>query len=196
MIIWINGAFGSGKTTCAYELNKRLPNSYVYDPENIGFFIRKNTPKEVHKPDFQNLEQWRLFNYEMLKSLSAVYDGTVIAPMTLIHRQYYDEIIGRLITDGIDVKHFILYAEKETIEKRLNKRLERSNSWARARIERCIDAFNRDITDEKIITDNKSVDSVVEEIAQRSGLTLMPDNRNRLCKYIDRTLITIRHIRL
>ncbi len=44
MIIWINGAFGSGKTQTAYELHRRLDGSYVYDPENAGYFIRKNLP--------------------------------------------------------------------------------------------------------------------------------------------------------
>ena len=37
MIIWINGSFGSGKTQAAYELNKRIENSFVFDPENAGF---------------------------------------------------------------------------------------------------------------------------------------------------------------
>ena len=49
LILWINGAFGSGKTTISYELNRRIPNSFVYDPENIGFFIRKNIPKQILK---------------------------------------------------------------------------------------------------------------------------------------------------
>lgn len=44
MIIWINGAFGSGKTQTAYELHRRLDGSYVYDPENAGYFIRENLP--------------------------------------------------------------------------------------------------------------------------------------------------------
>lgn len=44
MIIWLNGAFGAGKTQTAYELRRRLPGSYVYDPENAGFFIRDNLP--------------------------------------------------------------------------------------------------------------------------------------------------------
>ncbi|CAM3052544.1 Tunicamycin resistance protein [Filibacter tadaridae] len=29
IIIWINGTFGSGKTTAAYELQKRLKDSFV-----------------------------------------------------------------------------------------------------------------------------------------------------------------------
>lgn len=43
--------------------------------------------------------------------------------MTLTNRQYYDEIIGRLIKDGIEIKHYILYAEKKNLEKRL------TNDW-------------------------------------------------------------------
>jgi adenylylsulfate kinase-like enzyme len=41
MIIWLNGAFGSGKTRTAYELHRRIPQSYIFDPENIGFCIRE-----------------------------------------------------------------------------------------------------------------------------------------------------------
>ncbi|MBP3039730.1 AAA family ATPase [Bacillaceae bacterium Marseille-Q3522] len=195
MIIWINGAFGSGKTTCTYELNKRLPNSFVYDPENIGYFIRKNIPKELHESDFQNHEQWRLFNYKMLKYLSETYDGIIIAPITLVNREYYDEIIGRLIKEDIEVKHYILYAEKKTIEKRLNKRFEWGNSWAKSQIDRCIYEFNHDITEEKIITDNKTVDIIVEEIAEKSGLTLLSDKRGHFKKLLDRSATLIKHIR-
>ncbi|MGX8797780.1 hypothetical protein ACR6HW_17240 [Fusibacter sp. JL298sf-3] len=59
MIVWVNGAFGSGKTTCAYELKRRLPEAFVFDPENVGFFLRRNMPKVLHKDDFQDHEQWR-----------------------------------------------------------------------------------------------------------------------------------------
>lgn len=195
MIIWINGAFGSGKTTCTYELNKRLPNSFVYDPENIGYFIRKNIPTELHESDFQNHDQWRLFNYEMLKYLNNSYEGIILVPMTLVNRQYYDEIIGRLIEEGIDVKHFILCAEKKTIEKRLNKRFEWGNRWGKSQIDRCIYAFNHDITDEKIITDNKTVDTIVEELAEKSGLTLVIDKRSYIKKLFDKSVTFIKHIR-
>lgn len=195
MIIWLNGAFGAGKTTSAFELHRRLPHSFVYDPENIGFFIRKNTPITTHKPDFQDYEQWRLFNYEMLKMIASEYDGTIIVPMTIVNRQYYDEIIQRLKDEGILVKHFILYANKETILKRLNKRLARGETWAKAQVDRCIHAFDHEITEEKIITDDKSIDEVVEEIAQRSEVSILPDHRNAWRKMLDRGITLIKHIR-
>lgn len=195
MIIWLNGAFGSGKTTSAFELHRRLPHSFVYDPENIGYFIRKNTPKETHKADFQDYEQWRAFNYEMLGRISKEYAGTLIVPMTINKRQNYDEIIGRLKADGIPLQHYILYADKETIIKRLNKRLARGETWAKAQIDRCLHAFNTDITEEKIITDNRSIESIVEEVAHRSGLSLHPDNRSFIKKRIDRVVTLVKHIR-
>ncbi|MDR2177190.1 MAG: tunicamycin resistance protein, partial [Treponema sp.] len=64
MIIWINGAFGSGKTQTSFEINRRLKNSFVYDPENIGYFFRRNMPKEITEGNFQDQILWRTFNYE------------------------------------------------------------------------------------------------------------------------------------
>lgn len=195
MIIWLNGAFGSGKTTCAFELHRRLPNSFVYDPENIGYFIFKNVPKTLLKSDFQDYEQWRTFNYEMLTYIAEHYEGTIIVPMTITTIQYYEEIIQKLIDHGIPLKHYILYADKTTILKRLNKRLERGETWAKAQVDRCIHAFNTEITEEKIITDDKSVDEVVEEIAYRSNLKLLPDKRSRIKKWLDRKIVLLKHIR-
>ncbi len=104
MIIWLNGAFGAGKTSCAYELKRRIPNSYVYDPENIGYFIFNNIPNEMKKADFQDYEQWRTFNYSILKDMYRSFSGTIIVPMTIVNPQYYDEIVQCLIDDGIRIK--------------------------------------------------------------------------------------------
>ena len=35
MLLWINGPFGGGKTATAHELNRRLPDSVVCDPEHV-----------------------------------------------------------------------------------------------------------------------------------------------------------------
>lgn len=195
MIIWLNGAFGSGKTTTAYELQRRLPGSYVYDPENIGYFLWKNTPRPTHKSDFQDYSQWRSFNSELLSMMAREYEGVLIVPMTVTDDKYYEELIAAATAQGTVIRHYILYASKETLNRRLSKRLERGNSWPRAQIDRCLRAFNETLTEEKILTDTLSVDEVVEEIARRSGLTLQPDNRSRLRRGIDRALVMIKHIR-
>lgn len=198
MILWINGAFGSGKTTAAFELHRRTENSFVYDPENVGYFIRKNAPQKFKEGDFQDITLWREMNYKMLKLISSEYDGIIIAPMTLVNPEYYDEIINRLIDDGIEIKHFILYASRETIIRRLKIRSLRGvdrESFAMNSIDRCIHSFDNYIKDIKIMTDDKKVDDVIEEIAQKSNINLLPDNRSKTKKFFDRINTLIQHIR-
>ena len=81
MIIWLNGAFGAGKTHTAYELKRRLPNACVYDPENAGYFIRKNLPPSIHVDDFQDYPMWRTCNLAILDYIAAHYEGDIIVPI-------------------------------------------------------------------------------------------------------------------
>ncbi|MDR0906702.1 MAG: AAA family ATPase [Oscillospiraceae bacterium] len=198
MIIWLNGAFGSGKTSAAFELNRRLENSFVYDPENIGYFIRRNAPKVFSRGDFQDIPLWRETNYKMLKMLSEQYGGTLIVPMTLVNPDYYAEIVGRLTADGVPLRHFILYASRGEIRRRLKIRSLRfigRESFAVGSIERCVTAFDTVITEEKIDTEHLSVDGVVDEIARLCGLQLLPERKTRLGKALFRLKILIKHIR-
>ena len=168
MILWINGAFGSGKTTVANRLSRRMPNSFVYDPENAGYFIRSNTNGLFADGDFQDIPLWREINYKTLRMIAEKYDGTIIVPMTLVNPDYYSEIIGRLVADGVEVRHYILYATRQEIIRRLRKRsfrfIMRNEDFALEAIDRCIYAFDNSIKDVKIFTDDMSVDSIVEKI--------------------------------
>lgn len=194
MIIWLNGAFGAGKTQTAYELRRRLERSYVYDPENAGYFIRDNVPSEIGKEDFQDYPMWRSFNVEMLDHIAAHYEGVLIVPMTVTNRGYFDEIIGEL-SKKYEVRHFILWASRETLLKRLASRLEGGKSWGARQIDRCLEAFDREIVEGRIDTDDLSIDEVVDKIAALSGLTLMEDRRNGLRRLADRLATQYRHIR-
>ena len=189
-IIWINGAFGSGKTQTAYELHERFSNSFVYDPENIGHFIYKHIPPETKKSDFQDHTQWRNFNYDLLKYIADSYSGVIIVPMTIVVPQYYDEIIGRLINDDIEVKHFILEASKKTIHHRLRKRLD-GGRWASRQTDRCIEAFATKIDGIKINTENMTIREVADFIAAECKIELKNIKRG----VIDRIRTQIRHIR-
>ena len=86
MMIWLNGAFGAGKTQAAYELHRRLKGSYVYDPESVGYFIRDNIPPGLREEDFQDHPMWRSFNFEMLDHIASRYEGDIIVPMTITDR--------------------------------------------------------------------------------------------------------------
>ncbi|MDR1117187.1 MAG: AAA family ATPase [Oscillospiraceae bacterium] len=198
MIIWINGAFGSGKTSAAFELNRRLPSSFVYDPENAGYFLRRNAPAELSKGDFQDIPLWREINYKLISLISSEYSGTLIIPMTLVDPAYYDELVGRLKADGLDIRHFILYASKKEILHRLRFRASRifgGDTFAVLSIDRCINSFDNLITEDKIYTERMTVDEVVNEIAQRCGFSLPPDKKTRLGRFLYRVGVLFRHIR-
>lgn len=195
MIIWINGAFGSGKTQTAFELHRRIPHSYVYDPENVGYFIRKNIPKEMSKPDFQDHPMWREFNYKMLKNINDQYDGTVIVPMTLVDPHYFAEIVGQLRNDGVIVNHFALCASKETLLKRLKSRGEGKTSWAAQQIDRCREGLANPIFQHHLDTDQMTTEDVVAHIASILNISLLPDRRGSFRKKLDRIKTQLKHIR-
>lgn len=195
MILWINGAFGAGKTTAAYELNRRIENSYIYDPENAGYFIRKNIPQQMNTEDnFQDYKLWRDFNLKMISFIADSFDGTIIVPMTVINRQYYDELILKL-SERYTVKHFILYASEKVILKRLSTRLEGKNSWAAGKTRECISAFDSDIPGIKIMTDNMRIDEITQQIGKLSGIVLKPDKRKMITKKLNRLAVKLKNIR-
>ncbi|MHC1747106.1 MAG: AAA family ATPase [Cellulosilyticaceae bacterium] len=170
MIIWLNGAFGSGKSTLAELLHKKLKHSHLYDPEQVGYFLWDNFPKELKcKGDFQDIKIWREFNYKLLRYMNDNYEGILIVPMTIVNIEYYNEIIGNLIKDGIAVSHFILMADKDTIKQRLINRGEPANSWAEQQIDRCLHAFNI-INGTKIDTDKLDLIEMVNLIMAEANL--------------------------
>ncbi|MCR2802770.1 AAA family ATPase [Paenibacillus soyae] len=195
MIIWINGAFGAGKTQSSHELHRRLPGSFLYDPENVGYFLRNNTPKSLREGDFQDLSAWRECNLSILRMLHAKHDGPIIVPMTLVHPAYFDEIIGELRQSGVEVKHFALLASKPIILERLRKRREGPNSWAARQIDRCMAALSTEKFAQHIESDHLSIDQVVEKIGELAGLKLTPDHRGAFRKRVDRIRTQLKHIR-
>jgi len=196
LIIWVNGAFGSGKTTASYELNRRIANSFVYDPENVGFFIRKNVPKTMLKNNFQDHEIWREINFSILQSICNEFSGIIIVPMTIINPQYFNEIINKLRSTGIEVKHFTLLANRETLLKRLKSRGEGKNSWAAKQMDTCIASLSQDMFNLHIHTDNLTPEDIIDRIAKECNIELQADNRGIIKKKIDRLVTQIKHIRI
>ncbi|MEC0238520.1 AAA family ATPase [Paenibacillus dokdonensis] len=195
MIIWVNGAFGAGKTQTAHELQRRIPHSFIYDPENAGYFIRKNIPEGIKKGDFQDYPMWREVNYGMIKHIDEQYDGTLIIPMTIVNPQYFDDIVGRLRRDGVIIHHFALCAARKTLLKRLRSRGENERSWAAQQIERCIEGLSLPVFERHVDTDAMTTSEVVETIAAALNIGLLPDNRGKLRKKYDRIKTQVSHIR-
>ncbi|MFR0354412.1 NUDIX hydrolase [Streptomyces sediminimaris] len=116
MIVWINGAFGAGKTTTARELIELIPNSTLFDPEVIGAALTHLLPPKhlAEVGDFQDLPIWRRLVIDTAAAMLAELGGTLVIPMTLLRQEYRDEIFGGLAARRIPVRH-VLLAPAETI---------------------------------------------------------------------------------
>ncbi|WP_327181595.1 NUDIX hydrolase [Streptomyces sp. NBC_01334] len=115
-VVWINGAFGAGKTTTARELIDLIPNSTLFDPEVIGGALPHLLPPKrlAEVGDFQDLPIWRRLVIDTAAALLAELGGTLVVPMTLLRQEYRDEIFGGLAARRIPVRH-VLLAPGETI---------------------------------------------------------------------------------
>ena len=165
-ICWINGAFGAGKTTTAKALEHAWPNSYRFDPEQIGFMLRKVVPRECRPSDFQDLPLWRELTVTTLTELAQHCKRPIIVPMTLVNQQYFDEIVGALRRNGLDLHHFTLVASRTTLSRRIRGRLllPQAKRWVRAQMERCVSALESPEFAIHVPTDNRTVREIVNEI--------------------------------
>ena len=138
-LIWINGAFGVGKSTVAEALRERLGDAAVFDPEPVGMFVWRLLPEPDQPDDFQHLALWRALTVQIATELVA-HGRPVIVPMTVARPEQFDEIVGGLRTAGIDVRHVTLTADRGTIEGRLAERAKGGEpiDWALAQLDRCL----------------------------------------------------------
>lgn len=122
MIIWINGAFGGGKTTLANLLHERLPDSIIFDPEEVGFVWRKALGDHpTRTKDFQDYPAWRTLTAAYATELDRhTHGGPVIAPMTLVNEQYARDIFTSLHSQGVELHHLVLHADTPTIRRRID----------------------------------------------------------------------------
>ncbi|MDB5692872.1 MAG: hypothetical protein JWO81_1935 [Alphaproteobacteria bacterium] len=169
MVIWINGAFGAGKTRVARRIVALRPGASLFDPEQIGFMLRRLLPMKG-VADFQDLPLWRALTVRLVQEAAAASARPVIVPMTLADPAYFEEVIGGLRASGTDIRHFTLTAAPETLRRRLRRRLDwpSSRRWALARAEPYAAALADPAFAEHVDTDGRTVAEIAEGILTRA----------------------------
>ncbi|GAA0267548.1 NUDIX hydrolase [Streptomyces polychromogenes] len=126
MIVWINGAFGAGKTGTARELVALLPDSTLYDPELIGDALRRLLPGKrlAEVDDYQDLPSWRRLVVDAAAAVLAEVGGVLVVPMTLLRQEYRDEVFGALAARRIPVRHVLLAPAETILRERIAARRE------------------------------------------------------------------------
>jgi hypothetical protein len=117
MILLLNGPFGIGKTTVAGLLARQLPSAFVFDPEMIGFVLRRILSPVHPVSDYQNLRPWRratIWGAWVMRRRKHL-----IVPIALWRRQYFAEITAGLRGVDPDLHCVRLTASEETLRQRI-----------------------------------------------------------------------------
>ncbi|WP_308310251.1 NUDIX hydrolase [Streptomyces sp. CC210A] len=145
MIVWINGAFGAGKTSAARELVDLIPNSTLYDPELVGAALPGLLPAErlAAVGDVRDLPIWRRLVVDTAAAVLAEVGGVLVVPMTVLRQEHRDEIFGGLAARRITVRHVVLTQDETILRARIAAReddpddpagSERARRWAEDRV--------------------------------------------------------------
>jgi predicted kinase len=169
VVVLLNGAFGVGKTTVARLLAAGLPGASIFDPERIGFVLRR-LPRFVPlagrgTDDFQDLALWRSLTVRAARA-RARRASVLLVPMAFSNRAYLDEIRAGIARGGSDVRHFCLTAAVEVVHARLRAR-GGAGAWELRRAAECCAAHADPSFAEQIPTAGRSAQAVADELAAR-----------------------------
>jgi len=154
VIVWLNGAFGVGKTSTARELVRLLPDGRLVDPERIGFVMRRTFWR---RGDYQDVWLWRKLT--TMQVATAAKSRTAVVPMTVVRVDIRDQLTKKS-------RVFLLTASRAVLEERIVRSSE-ATEWRTGNLDRCLDAFAKGWFGESVDTDGRSPLEVAEVIAER-----------------------------
>jgi hypothetical protein len=120
MILWLNGAFGVGKTTTAGIITRDSPGFRPFDPEWVGYMLRANLT-DLDLADFQDLRSWRALVPKVAREIIDVTNASLVAVQTVLVEQYWHEIREGMADVGLEVVHVLLDADADVIRERIDR---------------------------------------------------------------------------
>jgi hypothetical protein len=168
VIICINGAFGSGKTTTARLVIKRLDGAKLFDPEYVGYMLMPFV--EPPTGDFQDLPLWRRLVIQTMIGLAQQYPHTWVAPMSLINGAYRGEILGGVRGAGVEVREFILTLAEHQLRARIDAdQVEaEARQWRQHHVSQAMATFSR-LTHAVFIDASQTPEQVADAVVSRVG---------------------------
>jgi hypothetical protein len=119
VILWINGAFGVGKTTTAHLLHQDQPSWRLFDPEWVGYMLKANLG-DLAIDDFQELPPWRSLVPRVAQEIASLTGQSLLAVQTVLVEEYWDELGRGFAQQGLEVFHVVLDAEEEALRTRIS----------------------------------------------------------------------------
>ena len=172
MILLINGPFGVGKTSVAKLLVKKIPASMLYDPEVIGAVLMRVLDPFKKVDDFQDYALWRRLVVGGARLLRKASAQTLVIPMTVWRRDYFDSIVAGLRKVDEDLTWFRLTASREVLMDRISSDVEDRDAyeWRTSHAEVCINALRDPSFGTEIRTDERTPVEVADRILEIVGM--------------------------
>ncbi len=167
MVVWISGAYGVGKSTLAEALKEKMHNAVIFDAEQVGNAVRENYPDEPYGSIFEDYPLWGEFCRKLLKDIHDGFHKDILVPMTLVRRESYENIIGKLTEEGVRVLFLILEASHQSIHDRILARGEDEECWCMKNIEMARAAAGALPGGMHIETDGISVEELADRVLDR-----------------------------
>lgn len=120
MIIWLNGAFGAGKTTTAQEVARQLPNARHFDAEAVGGLLMHSL-SDHEFVDFQDLPPWRVLFPIVTEQLATFTGQHLVTVQTVLREDYWRELADgfRRTAPSLDIFHVLLHVDPDALAERI-----------------------------------------------------------------------------
>ena len=140
MSLFISGPFGVGKTSVAKMIAEKTPNAMLYDPEVIGSALRGVLGPVKKVNDSQYYALWRKLIVVVARVLRAASARTLVIPMTVWRRDYFDPILAGLHGIGLGLTCFRLTASESELTRRIFSDSEDTGAygWRMSHAEVCL----------------------------------------------------------
>lgn len=120
VIVFLNGAFGVGKTSAARALYEALPESLIFDPESVGAMLSDTLKERTDWPgDYQSLPAWARIVVAIVRELRRDYEQPLIVPMTVWRADVWRQLRDGFQETDSELRAFRLTAREETLRARI-----------------------------------------------------------------------------
>lgn len=171
MIVWLNGAFGAGKTTTAAALVPLLSGFRVFDPETVGHLLAANLV-DLPVDDFQHWPAWRPLVVATALELRRQTGQNLVAPQTVLEQDSWYAIASGLRQQDEVVLHVVLDVGADALRARVLSSPQ-AQEWRLSHVDRYIAARRWLLADADLVVDVSALSAAqaAASIAERVATT-------------------------
>ena len=198
MIIWINGAYGVGKSTIVSKVMEYFSDNEAvlleadeYSERNFKQLLDEAKIESIFFPQIGGLPQHDMkfingFN-KIIEEKAQIKSKKIMIDMALVSNECKDGLFEPLADTYKDILHIIIVATEETIKLRIKNDIDRPDKMTAIEcLSQNISFLQDNFPDAvRIKTDNKCIDEIAEEVYQ-----VIMNWENRMIKSEETTMLT------